>query len=227
MLIETARGLARDNMRHFSIICLMLVLAATTGCKDEQTSTFNRIVGTDFGLGLAFELSKDQVVDVIGEPATTVDKQSGTRVVDFYISPEVLADDPDAEYPTDANTPQLQLTYLNGYLFRLYNRWIPEDEAVPYPPFFMEPVPGVKLGCRRSDIQDALGPPSDPIIGTIWKFKHKKDGRQIQIEAGFTEMPTSEEELCTSLSIVLIPSVTEYAGEEKEKRDNWRQDFGL
>jgi len=214
-------------MIRISFICLALLSAAFVyGCKSGDQAKFNKLASSDFGLGITFEMSKDQVVEVLAEPATSLDKQGGTRVIDFYIHPDVLSETPDAEYPTDSDTPQLQLTYINGYLARIYNRWIPEDPDEPYPPFFMEPIGGVKLGSRRSDFQDALGPPSDPIIGSIWKFKHK-DGRMVQVQAAFTEMPNSEEELCSSLSIVLVPSVTEYQGEEKEKRDNWRQDFDL
>ena len=70
------------------------------------------------------------------------------------------------------------------------------------------------------------GPPVHPVPGTTWRLEHE-DGRLIQIEAGFTQMPDSLDKLCSSLSVTLIPSVTEHRGEEREKADNWRENVGL
>lgn len=200
---------------------LLVLLAASlllAGCGDRDTKMFERLYATDFGLGIRFELSQADVRGILGEPAATVSLQDDANVTDHYL-PENVTD-------TSSDTPQLALTYLDDVLVRCFNRWVPEDPEQPSSPFFMEPLPGVKLGNRKSAFVDALGPPTDPIAGNEWRFEHK-DGRRIMITAAFTELPNTEDQLCSVLQIVLIPALPELAGEQAQENADWRKRVGL
>lgn len=198
-----------------ALLSLGLLLA---GCGNRSGRMFNRLYDTDFGLGVRFELSQEQVRAVLGEPAASSEVQGEISVTDHYLPQETIE--------TGSNTPQLALTYLDGVLVRLFNRWLPEDPGQPEPPFYMEPLSGVKLGNRKSAFVDALGPPTDPIAGNEWRFEHK-DGRKILVTATFTEMPNTEDQLCSVLQIVVIPADAERAGEQAEENADWRRRVGM
>lgn len=212
------------NRSFLTIILLLVALAA--GCQDNDTALFSQVYESDLGINVAFLQLPAEVQAVLGEPAVTNENQGGTRIMEFYLPRDLIDATAEGALRTDSDTPQLSVTYINGRLYRLFNRWYPEDSSQPFPPFFIEPVPGVKLGNRNSDFIDALGVAIHPVPGTTWRLEHK-DGRMLQIEATFTKMPDSADQLCSSLSITLIPSIEERKGEEREKADNWRQNVGL
>jgi hypothetical protein len=198
-----------------ALLSLGLLLA---GCGNRSGRMFNRLYESDFGLGVRFELSQAQVRAVLGEPTASSEVQGEISVTDHYLPQEVIE--------TDSDTPQMALTYLEGVLVRLFNRWHPDDPEQPAPPIYMEPLSGVKLGNRKSAFVDALGPPTDPIAGNEWRFEHK-DGRKIMVTATFTEIPNTEDQLCSVLQIVLIPAEMELAGEQAEENADWRQRVGI
>jgi len=206
-------------MARIALVLALLGLGMLlTGCGNRSGRMFERLYDTDFGLGVRFELSQAQVRGVLGEPAASVEVQGEISVTDHYLPQDVIE--------TGSDTPQLALTYLDGVLVRLFNRWHPEDPDQPAPPFYMEPLSGVKLGNRKSDFVDALGAPTDPIAGNEWRFEHK-DGRKILVTATFTEMPNTGDQLCSVVQIVLIPAMEELAGEQAEENADWRRRVGM
>jgi hypothetical protein len=208
-------------------IAACAALLCLAGCKENpDVKVFDQIYQSDFGLGLSFEWTSSQVVYKLGEPDERTTKQNGLNIEERYL-PESLVD---TEGKTIANvnrdTPQFSVTYLDSKLVRLYNRYYPEDPEQPLPPFFFEPIKGVKLGNRRSDFVMALGKPDSKLFGEEWRFK-AEDGRTISIRAQFTEIETGMEvkgdELCSRLQIVLAPAMEELRGEEVEKQEAWKE----
>jgi hypothetical protein len=203
-------------------ILVWLVLAGTlalvAGCGDRASRKYEELNSSDFGLGIHFGDSPKTVHGYLGRDCIVEDLQNQTNITEFYLPPDITT--------TDSDTPQLALTYLNGGLERLYNRMYPEDESRAVPPWLIEPLPGVKVGNRKSDFIDALGPPSDPLNEGEWRFKHK-DGRQIVVMASFVEMPYVKEQRCNILQVVRVPAVEQLMGEEQKKQADWRKKVGL
>lgn len=204
-----------------TVVLITLALGAGLalgGCAHGGSKMFGRLESSDFGLGLYFGQSPMDVQGAIGLPQASVQQQGSANVTDFYLPEDVKT--------TDSDTPQLALTYLNNSLERLYNRLYPEDPGRPQPPFFIEPLPGVRAGNRKSDFITALGPPTDPLVDGEWRFK-SKDGRQIIIQASFVQMPSLNEQRCSMLQVVRVPAVAQLKGEEQQKQADWRKKVGL
>lgn len=197
-----------------ALLCCMLVADA---CSKHSPTSFSQLYRSDFGLELAFDMSQADVQAVLGQPQASNKIQYGASVSDSYLPKGVSV--------LDGDTPQLTLTYFDGKLARLYNRWNPADEKAEYPPYFIELLPGIKLGNRKSDIVAALGQPENREIYE-WEFEHK-DGRLITIVAHFTAIPNTADELMSSLLVVLVPAIPELKGEEIDAKDDWKKDVGL
>jgi hypothetical protein len=195
-----------------------LLTLVVAGCSSREGEIFNQLESSDFGLGIYFGQSPYDIRTVLGAPQEKVEKQSGENITDCYLPEDVTT--------TDSDTPQLALTYLSGRLVRCFNRMYPEDPDMPLPPVFIEPLPGVKLGNRKSDFISALGPETDPMKENEWRFKHR-DGRQIVIMASFVELAYVKEQRCSVLQIVQVPAVEELKGEQVEAREKWRERVGL
>jgi hypothetical protein len=192
-----------------ALLALMLF-----GCKKPAAgqAVFDQLLASEMGLGLQLGMTPDQVHAKLGKPSATEERQGGKSSSDYYLPPTVAN--------TDRSTPQLQLTYVDGKLISIYNRYYPEDQAQPAPPMFIEPLKGVKLGLGKGAVRGALGTPGPNTNTDEWRFAHR-DGRMITVLAQYTKMPDSETELCSSLTVVLEEAVTESRGEAQEGQ-NWR-----
>lgn len=194
---------------------LALACLALAGCEKpvQGQDMFDQILAGDFGLGIAFEMSPEQVHAKLGKPAVTQERQGGKSAADYYLPPEVTA--------TGRDEPQLELTYIDGKLVRLYNRYFPEDPARPLAPLFIAPCPGVKLGATRQEIYGALKSPRKVATTDEWCY-NSRDGRSITILLQYTEIEATQAEFCSSITVVLGAQVKESRGEELETRD-WRK----
>jgi hypothetical protein len=186
-------------------------------CSKRSPTSFNQLYRSDFGLEIGFDMAQAGVQAVLDQPQVSNKIQYGASISDSYLPKDVTE--------LDGDTPQLTLTYFDGKLARLYNRWNPADPEADYPPYFIELLPGIKLGNRKSDIVTALGQPENREIYE-WEFEHK-DGRLITIVAHFTGIQNTDDELMSSLLVVLVPAFPELKGEEIDKKDDWRKDVGL
>jgi hypothetical protein len=205
-----ATGFARQQMmRMVLIIALLGLVLGTAACGKKSAGMFDKLYASDFGLGVTFEQTGAQVRAVLGEPPGRTERQGGVSVTDVYLAKD--------ETELDGSSPQLSVTYLQDKMVRLYNRYYPEDEKRQFPPFFMELLPGVKLGHRKSDFVTALGMPPEGPDRNEWRFS-AKDGRQIIITAAFVEVPKAGEPLCCTLQVALVPATEEKRGEEYEKQ---------
>jgi hypothetical protein len=192
-------------------LCLLLA-----GCRqDGQAELFKLLRSSNLGLGLAFDMAPSEVVAKLGQAQASESRLGGMNLVDYYL-PESLLDEKLTVQPVPASsTPQLAVSYFDGKLRRLYNKWIPGDDSQPEPPFFIELVKGVKLGARKSDLTDALGSPVSP-DKTEWQFKDEA-GFTITITATFMQVASAGAELCDSLLVVYAPPVAENRGEDMKK----------
>lgn len=215
---QARRGVAMRACVLVWIALTGVALQLLVGCADAGSKMFEQLNSSDFGVGLHFGQSPLEVQAAIGLPQASVEQQGSVNVTDYYLPEDVET--------TDSDTPQLALTFLNGRLERLYNRLYPEDPDFPQPPVLIEPLPGVKVGNRKSDFITALGPPTDPLVDGEWRFKHK-DGRQIVVLASFVEISYVNEQRCSVLQVVRVPAVEQLKGEEQKKRADWRKQVGL
>jgi len=179
---------------------------------------FERLSTTDFGLEITFGMSPNEVQKAIGPRDAETTLQEGISNTWHYLPHKVET--------TDSDTAQLALTFRNKQLVRIFNRMHPEDPQIAPPPLFAEPLPGVKVGNRKSDFIDALGQPTDLLAGDEWRFE-AKDGRKILVLATFIEIPLTNEQRCSVLQVTQIPAVTELKGEQIEENENWRERVGL
>lgn len=193
---------------------LALLGLACTGCKKPLPgqAMFDQIVASDLGLGISFDMSPGQVHAKLGQPAVTQERQGGKSAVDYYLPPEVTA--------TGRDEPQLELTYVDGKLTRIYNRYFPEDTARPVAPFFAVPYAGVKLGATKREIHRILKLPLKIAAVEEWRYA-SRDGRSITLLLQYTDVEAVSTEYCSSLTLVLGTAMEENRGEELETRD-WR-----
>jgi hypothetical protein len=194
--------------KYFAIFACLLIFALSS-CKDKPSPLFEQILAGDFGIGVNFEDSTDRVHGVLGPPTTTREIQGEANIEEFWFSAAMQVMDP--------GTPQLSLNFHNGSLKRVHNAYNMLDPELPEPPFIIEPVPGVKLGIRRSGFVDALGAPTDSVIVDKWAFRGP-EGRQLVLTAEFTDNEETGDSLCTRLTVVLVDALPAQRGEEYEKQ---------
>ncbi|MBN2081048.1 hypothetical protein JW859_02455 [bacterium] len=204
-------------MKRLLLLVMFGTVLLTAGC-DRGVKMFDRLSTTDFGLEIAFGMSPNDVQKAIGPRAQQTSLQEGISETWHYLPPEVVT--------TDSDTSQLALTFHQKQLVRVFNRMHPEDEQLAPPPLFAEPLPGVKVGNRKSDFIEALGQPTNPEAGDEWRFE-AKDGRKIILLARFVEIPNTNEQRCSALQVTLIPPLQELKGEQIEENENWRERMGL
>ena len=190
-------------------LCLLLA-----GCPQKNnTQVFGLLRESSFGLGLAIDMTPSQVSTVLGVAQASESRLGGKNIVDYYI-PASLVDEELAVQPIpSADTPQLAVSYFDGKLRKLYNKWVPGDDSQPEPPFYIELVKDVKLGARKSELTDALGSPASSGTKMEWQFKDK-DGYTISISATFMQVASIGSELCDSLLVVYAPPVEVNLGED-------------
>jgi hypothetical protein len=197
-------------MRLFLMAGAVALALALCACKKEaQSGLYDKLYASDFGVKVHFNISSDMGQDLLGPPTGRTTRQGGASVTDFYLGEGLTA--------LDSDTPQLSVTYLNDKLMRLYNRYYPEDSSRPLAPFFIEPVPGVKLGNRKSEFVKALGNPTDAVSENKWVFTNK-DGESITIITDFVDVPAAGESLCCALAIAYTPAAEQLRGEEYKKQ---------
>jgi hypothetical protein len=202
--------------KWIAAVGLITVLAlALAGCKKPAPgqSTFDQINAGGFAIGISFDMDPNAVHAKLGPPSSSNERQGGATVVDSYLAPEATS--------ADRDTPQLELTFAAGKLIRLYNRYHPEDPTMVLPPFFIEPLPGVKLGARNVEMSGVLGVPAHT-SGTAqeWRISNR-DGNMISILAQYTDMPNTEDKLCSSLTVIYGKAQDEDRGESQNQTD-WR-----
>jgi hypothetical protein len=189
---------------------LLLLLA---GChKNKGTDLFNMLRSTSFGIGLTFDMNVAEATAKVGSPQASETRLGGKSEI-YYFIPKANIDEKLSVQPVPGpDQPQLALSFFDGKLRKLYNKWTPGDTAQPEPPFYIEVVKGVKLGARKSDFTAALGSPANE-AGTEWQFKGE-DGSTVTVSATFASVESAVAELCDSLLVVFAPPVQENRGED-------------
>lgn len=181
-----------------------LLLAACGPSAEEQM--FEQLLATDYG-GIRLGAGPADITQVHGAAAATATRQGGALHEHTYL--------PDRETEASADRPQLQLTYLDGQLVRIYNfeRPFETDPVQPPAPIRVSIMPGVTLGARKSEFTSKLGSPNAGAMQDQWRFTGK-DGRSIAIQAFFIENPETKDPVCNKLSITLAPKIVEPRGEQ-------------
>jgi hypothetical protein len=202
-------------MNRWMLLAALVSLAlGAAACGNRSARTFDKLYASDFGLGVHFDQTGAQVRGVLGEPPGRLERQGGASVTDVYLGKN--------ESALDGSSPQLSVTFLQDKMVRMYNRYYPEDETRPQPPFYMELIPGVKLGHRKSDFVMALGVPPGGADRNEWRVA-AKDGRQIIIVAEFVDVAKAGEPLCCTLQVSLVPASAEQRGEEYQKQEELKK----
>lgn len=197
----------------YAALGLALGLLSLAGCeKDTGTETYNHIASSA-GIGLAFGTSPEQAHARFGTPTVTTER--GKMLEDHYL-PNVpgLA----APKMPDPEQVQLTLTYYDKKLVRVFNRYRPENPAGLTPPVVAEPVAGVKLGMKRSQVEAIMGKPNYGHMNDGWKF-YGEDGSAVVVQPTYTEVESLKEFLSSAISIEYIePGSDPGKGEVFDKR---------
>ena len=195
--------------RTLLILAGAVLLIAIAGCKPKAGSPlYDNIAASNFGLKIGFDMSPADVQSVLGKPQAEQKSQAGKVVEDYYLPGGVTG--------TDRESPQLSCTFSEGKLIKLYNRYFPEDTDKLQPPFFMEVLPKVKLGSRKSDLVTALGKPTSDEATTAWQFTGA-DKRMVTILARFVNVEGVGDQMCCMLQVVRSEIIEEPRGEDLEK----------
>ena len=196
---------------------LALLLTAASCDRSSGAGAYNAFMASDWGMGLRFGMQSVEVRNVLGEPTGRTELQSGTNSEWHYLSPE-SEEARAAELAMSADTPQLTLTFHNDTLVGFYNRYDPLH-VKPDPPFFPEPVQGVKLGNRLSDLTAALGKPHSETVGREWRFSNE-EGNTIRVLSHYEPLTEGSAELvCHQLQVMWAPPLEINAGEDVKKRE--------
>jgi hypothetical protein len=188
--------LTRMSIRSLALCLSIIVLLAQPGCKKERNDQeLYAQVAASAGFGIAFGSSPDQVHLKLGKPTATVER--GKIIEDFYVTVPPGYQTP--EMPDNDQT-QLRLTYYDKKLVKVYNRYRPEQPGALNPPVVVQPLPGVKLGLKRSQIEALLGKPNYGELRDGWQFVGE-DGSSVVILPHYTEVESLGESLASSISI--------------------------
>ena len=80
------------------------------------------------------------------------------------------------------------------------NSYRPEVPGALTPPVVVQPVSGVQLGMKRSEIEAILGKPNYGTLQDGWQFTGE-DGSAVVIQPAYTKIENSGETLASMLSI--------------------------
>jgi len=196
-------------MSKYFLVLLAALALLSGSCAKKGGAMFDKLIASDFGIGIHLEDSADTVHAALGQPTTTKDVQADVNVEEFYFSQSMPK--------MGVNTPQLSLNFQEGKLIRVHNAYDATNPDLPKPPFIIEPVPGIKLGIRRSGFIDILGKPTDSVITDTWVFKGSQ-GRQIVLRAEFSKSETAGDALCKRLQVVLVNAIPPQRGEAYEPK---------
>jgi hypothetical protein len=156
------------------------------------------LYATDFGLEINLGMTPAEVQAKLGPATGSETLQGGVVLEEFYL--------PGSETARGEGVPELTLTYLNNKLAKLDNSYDPAAEIKVFPPFFIEPLAGVKLGLRKSDFVSALGESERGPAGEFWRFT-AEDGSTITIRNNYTPIEYTTDELCSRLIFAWAPPV--------------------
>jgi hypothetical protein len=190
------------------------------GCrKDTSEAEMHARIVSGLGVNVSFGQSPTQTQAVLGQPTATTTR--GKRTEDHYVAPN-----PDNATPAmpDLEATQLTLSFYDSKLVRVYNRYHPELEGAKNPPFVLEPVPGAKLGNKRSQLEAALGPPNYGELKDGWRFA-AEDGATVTVLPQYTEVPSLGESLVSALTVSYIatgadPGRGEYFDKKQQVQDS-------
>jgi hypothetical protein len=195
-------------------LCKLIIAAGLAlqiyGCKPSDSEvTFNVLLGSDFGVGLQLGAAPAEVTNKLGVATVRSSLLNGKVTLDTYL--------PKGETEVLAETPQLQLYYVDNQLTRIMNFYRPfdMDPIPPDPPFLVRPIGNLGLGSRKSDFSSKLGEPNHGVLKDQWRFTGK-DGRTITIHAIFTDDPKTSDPTCTRMTIALGAKASESRGEQYE-----------
>jgi hypothetical protein len=219
----------------------MLLAVLLTAChkKSGDTDMYDAVVATA-GIGVAFGSSPDVVHAKLGTPTQTVvrgeakpenaaDQSAnsnaadaskpvaprGKMVQDFYIAVKPGIKPP--EMP-DKTVAQLTLTYYDNKLVAVLNSYHPEEVGALTPPIVAQPVNGVQLGMKRSDIEAKMGKPNFGTMKDGWQFAGE-DGSAVVIQPQYTKVESTGETLASAISIEFQDSTSSSGkGEFYDKR---------
>jgi len=203
---------------------LALLGLATAGlllgsCHNEpDTKTYDQI-SASAGIGIPFNTSPEQAEAKFGKPTQTLDR--GPLHEDYYI---VIPAGQEAPTMPDPTVTQFTLSFYDNKLVRVYNCYHPEIPGSSTPPVVAEPIAGVKLGLKRTQIENLLGKPNYGTMKDGWEFVGK-DGRAISILPHYTEVKDLNASLASDLTIEYHESgsVNSGKGEYYEKRKQRQQ----
>lgn len=204
---------------QYAVLIVALALLTVAGCqkKDAGKEMYDRI-SSGAGIGLSFGSSPEQAHVRLGKPAVTTER--GKIVEDHYLPLAATYAPPKMPDPEQV---QLTLTYYDKKLVRVFNRYHPENPSGPTPPVVAEPVPGIKLGMKRSQVESILGKPNYGQMNDGWKFVGE-DGSAVVIQPIYTEVPALKEWLSSALSIEFVESGATTTGKgefyDKKKQRN-------
>lgn len=200
----------------------LLVLGACSKGGGEQ-AMFDQLSTSGFKIGVHFGDDPETVKASLAEPDAHREIQGGRSVDDYYL-PEFMRS---AGAVPGTKDPQLNLTFNDKRLVRIYAHYNPAADQHDLPPFLPEPLPGLTLGESRQKFDEALGDATEEAPEPKWVFK-AKDGSAVTILAQFEDPAPIDGQpaktgpadvVCSSLTVTLAGQVSEKRGEEFDKRD--------
>jgi hypothetical protein len=194
------------------IACFAFTLLA--GCrKDTSEADTYSAIAASAGIGVAFGSSPDVVHAKLGPPTQTVERgktadppnaadpaqpvQAARMVQDFYVAVPPGIKPPEMPNPDPS---QLALTYFDNKLITVVNSYRPEVPGALTPPIVAQPVAGVQLGMKRSEIEAVLGKPNYGTLRDGWQFVGE-DGGAVVVQPVYTKIESSGEVLASTISI--------------------------
>lgn len=222
-MLNTTSSCCPATARVFFLLlsaALMLALLAIPACKSGKGSSreYTLITGADFGLGVKFGQSAAQVEQVLGTPDGRRERQSGLMKESYWVARDPAAE-PGAVPPEPGLLdPQLTLTFVDDKLVQVYNAYHVEEASALVPPNIAEPLTGVKIGARRSDILTALGKPA--LAGKAqdeWRFTGE-DGTAVGIKAIYAHVDAANTDLATSVTVSFFGNTAQSRGEQYDKQ---------
>jgi hypothetical protein len=202
---------------------LLLACFALPGCRKEDASAKNYALlsASDLAIGVRLGDKQADVEIVLGLPDQTKDKQRGMYLEAYYITRSPQNDPILAPPIPDLLGPQLKLTYVDGKLAQAYNAFQVDEEKPLLPPKIVEPLSGVKIGARRSDLRTVLGKPErHGEDQDEWRFS---DGANlISIQILYRKVEKANADLAAALTISTHTASEGSRGEQYEKNKKAR-----
>lgn len=207
-------------LRRSAALALLAALAACSR-RGSAEAVYVELAASDLAIGAPLGTARTDVEAALGAPDQTKEKQRGLYVEAFYIT-RALEDDPSAPPPIpDLLGPQLKLTYVDGKLAQVYNAY-KVDEAKPLPPpRIIEPLAGVKIGARRSDLQKLLGKPlRSGADQDEWRYSNETAAISVQVR--YLHVEAAQADLAAALTLSAHSAAEQSRGEQFDKNKQVR-----